>query len=55
MANPQLGTNLVSYWLSLLPFHHDEEEAQKNFEYVSDFLHADPAMILSSNPANAAA
>lgn len=55
MSNAQLQGNLVSYWISLLPFTHDEEEAQKNFEYVSDFLHADPGMILGADPANTAA
>lgn len=37
-----------------MPISHDEEEAQHNMEFISDFLQADPGFILGANPANTA-
>lgn len=54
MSVPNLQQDLVQYWLSLLPFTHDEEEAQQNMEFISDFLQADPGFILGAYPANTA-
>ena len=36
--NPQIASQLIQYWLTLLPITHDVEEAQCNYEYLSDFL-----------------
>lgn len=54
MGTAALSHTLISYWVGLLPFTHDEEEAQKNFEYLSDFLHTEPGMVLGQDPAGTA-
>lgn len=54
MSSPQLAQDLVAYWLGLLPFHHDEAEAQQNFEFIADFLESNPAFIFGADPANTA-
>jgi len=53
-GNPQMATQLVAYWINLLPITHDVEEAQLNYEYLSDFLLTNPAFILGADPAAAA-
>lgn len=40
--NPQVAAQLIQYWLGLLPITHDLEEAQANYEYLSDFLVEQP-------------
>lgn len=52
--NPSYGTQLVTYWLGLLPITHDIEEAIAQYEYLSDFLAEQPGFILGSDPANMA-
>lgn len=47
-GNPQLTAQLVQYWIGLLPITHDLEEAQSNYEYLSDFLLEQPAFIFES-------
>ena len=37
-SNPQIAAQLVQYWLGLLPITHDLEEAQIQYEFLSDFI-----------------
>lgn len=53
-SNPNYGTQLVTYWLSLLPITHDVEEAVAQYEYLSDFILEQPQLILEANPSDAA-
>ena len=54
--NPQVAAQLIQYWLGLLPITHDVEEAQANYEYLSDFLVEQPQYIFGSgDPATTAA
>lgn len=48
-SNPNYSSNLVSYWLNLLPITHDIEEATAMYEYLSDFLANQPNFILGNN------
>lgn len=52
--NPNYGGNLVTYWLGLLPITHDVEEAQAQYEYLSDFLAEQPAFIFGADPSQTA-
>lgn len=52
MSQPHLAQDLPKYWLSLLPFSHDEQEAQQNFEFICDFLQSDPGFIFGNDVAN---
>ena len=53
-SNPNYQTQLVTYWLSLLPITHDIEEAVAQYEYLADFLFEQPAFILGADPTSAA-
>ena len=54
--NPNFSSQLVSFWLSLLPITHDVEEATAQYEFLSDFLAQDAEFILgSTDPATGGA
>ena len=50
-GNPQMTAQLIQYWLGLLPITHDVEEAQSQYEYLSDFILENPAFIFGSGDA----
>jgi len=52
--NPNLNQQLVQYWVGLLPITHDIEEAQANYEFLSDFIATVPELIFGADPAAAA-
>jgi len=53
-SNPAYQSQLVIYWLSLLPITHDIEEAVASYEFLCDFLLEQPAFILGADPAASA-
>ena len=53
-SNPNYKSNLITYWLGLLPITHDIEEAVAQYEFLSDCLldqQNGAQMILGSDPA----
>lgn len=52
---PQLGQNLIQYWLNLLPITRDVEEAQDQYDWVATFILETPDLLLSGNPTESAA
>jgi hypothetical protein len=49
-----MATQLVAYWIGLLPITHDLEEGQAQYEFLCDFLLGQPAFIFSGDPATTA-
>lgn len=50
-SNPTVSQQLINYWLELLPITHDVEEAQLQFEFLSDFLIEQPQFIFQGDVA----
>lgn len=49
-----MASQLVAYWVGLLPITHDIEEGQAQYEFLSDFLLSKPEFIFSGDPASTA-
>ena len=41
---------MTTYWINSLPITHDIEEAQMQYEFLSEFILNDPEFILGANP-----
>lgn len=54
-ADANMASQLVAYWIGLLPITHDIEEAKAQYEFLCDFLLGQPAFIFSGDPASRAA
>ena len=44
-----MASQLVAYWIGLLPITYDLEEAQAQYEFLCDFLLGQPAFIFSGD------
>lgn len=53
--NPDMCMQLIQYWLSLLPITHDIEEAQKQYDFLSDFILQRMDTLSGADPASASA
>ena len=42
-----MASQLVAYWIGLLPITHDLEEAQAQYEFLCDFLLGEPEFIFT--------
>jgi hypothetical protein len=47
--NQEIYTKLTTRWVGLLPITHDVEEAQQQFEFLSEFILQEPEVIFSSD------
>lgn len=41
---------MTTYWINSLPITHDIEEAQMQYEFLSEFVLREPEFILGANP-----
>lgn len=53
-ADQNMASQLVAYWIGLLPITHDVEEGQAQYEFLCDFLLGKPEFIFSGDPATTA-
>lgn len=54
-SQEQLRTQITKYWVDKLPITHDVEEAQMQYEFLSEILLHAPEMVLSADPSGSAA
>lgn len=52
--NPAMQQQVSSYWLSNLPITHDVEEAQMQYQYLSEIILSAPEFLMGADPAGSA-